>query len=759
MTGIRFERLFRASLYGMLVLASIALSIESGRDNPLAMLYPLVTLALAIWCYARVDRGLSNGLSRRQGGWLALLSIPLVFLEVRLGWRLLQSDLLVLALGHWLLYLVWIKMAMPKSVEDDWFLFLLGLVIVLTAAVISQSDLVGQSIFLWGIVSLWAMTLFHLEREAARSIHPELSANLPAEARIKTQDQPYVKIFDRAFFWSGFRVVLTTLAMSVLVFLTMPRGDAMRLTQRSGNPGKHLTGFDEEVQLGQLGEILENDAIVLTVEFFDSEGKTSAPGHELYWRGVTMARYDRGQWKRHPDAPSRLPRNFDLDGNTIKQKIRQEATDSNVVFGLRPILGARPLVRFRSRMLLNGHDGTISRNTYNGVYDYEIVSDTDSTKPQPGEIPVSDELRRTLTTLPEQLRVELRNLAEPIVAGISPTDIEARARALEAHFLDQSNYGYTLVQDRVDSSIDPVLDFIRNRKEGHCEYFASALALALRSVGIPSRLVNGFKGGDWNGLGQVMYVREKYAHAWVEALVSSGPGEVERWITLDPTPAYERQQTISSGGFFSRIRQATDFIRYVWVFYVIGFDAERQYRVIYDPIIRLFQEAKTGFLMIIQAVRDLLSGTWRFSDLLRAFSGRGFLGGILATAAVILMLRFGRLLLGYVFGKLFRKGADQIAAIPGIAIYQRLESLLGELGLNRSRNETPREFADRVGIGLRERFQETGLEGIPQVVVSAFYQIRFGGQDLDASQLKAMDEKLDVLESQIREPHSVRTNS
>jgi transglutaminase-like putative cysteine protease len=751
MTGIRFERLFRASLYGMLVLASIALSIESGGDNPIAMAYPLATFALAVWAYTQVDRGRSQGLSRRQGGWLALLSIPLVFAEVRIGWRLLQSDLLVLALGHWLLYLVWIKMAMPKSVEDDWFLFLLGLVIVLTAAVISQSDLVGQTIFLWAIVSLWALTLFHLEREAARSLHPELSANLPPEARIKTNEQPYLKIFDRAFFWSGLRVVLTTLAMSVLVFLTMPRGDAMRLTQRGGNAAKHLTGFDEEVQLGQLGEILENNAVVLTVEFFDADGKASAPAADPYWRGVTMARYERGQWKRQSHLPSSLPRNFDQN-SAIRQKIRQEPTDSNVVFGLRPILGARPLVRFRSRMLLNGNDGTISRNSYSGVYDYEILSGVDPAMPQPGEMPVSDELRRTLLQVPAEMRAELATMAQAIVADISPTDTEAKARAIESHFFDQSLYGYTLEQTRVDTNIDPVLDFLRNRKEGHCEYFASALALMLRSVGVPTRLVNGFKGGDWNELGHVMYVREKYAHAWVEALVSSGPDAPERWVTLDPTPAFERQRTISPGGIFYQIRQATDFIRYIWVFYIIGFDAERQYRVIYEPIIRLIREARSGFVIIIQAVRDLFSGTRRISDLFQAFSGRGFFGGIVITLLAILTYRLSRIALAFLYRKFFRDDRGDASARPGIAIYQRLEALLAELGLKRSRNETPREFADRVGIGLRERFQESGLEGIPQLVVQAFYQIRFGEMELDAGQIRLMDEKLSLLEHQIREP-------
>ena len=103
MIGIRFERLFRASVYLMLVMASVALSIDSSRDNPTAMAYPLVTLILSVWAFQQVDRGRISGLSRRLGSTLALLSIPLVFAEVRIGWRYLESDLLVLALGHWLL--------------------------------------------------------------------------------------------------------------------------------------------------------------------------------------------------------------------------------------------------------------------------------------------------------------------------------------------------------------------------------------------------------------------------------------------------------------------------------------------------------------------------------------------------------------------------------------------------------------------------------------------------------------------------------
>src|SRR5206468_3106660 len=142
-------------------------------------------------------------------------------------------------------------------------------------------------------------------------------------------------------------------------------------------------------------------------------------------------------------------------------------------------------------------------------------------------------------------------IAGPIVADIPADRIADRARALEAHFRDSGRYGYTLRMSVIDPGLDPVVDFVVNRKEGHCEYFGSALTLMLRSVGIHARMVNGFKGGDWNDLTRVMNVRQKHAHSWVEVYVGSlgkGPDRSPLWITLDPTPAIERRQSVESVG-------------------------------------------------------------------------------------------------------------------------------------------------------------------------------------------------------------------
>ena len=104
---------------------------------------------------------------------------------------------------------------------------------------------------------------------------------------------------------------------------------------------RHLTGFDEEVALGQFGEILENDTVVMTVEFTDMDGKTIRPPGEPLWRGVTMLRYEYGAMAAPvPATSSQMYVGFpgrDLSPKLIRQKIKLEANDSPTLFAIRPI--------------------------------------------------------------------------------------------------------------------------------------------------------------------------------------------------------------------------------------------------------------------------------------------------------------------------------------------------------------------------------------------------------------------------------------
>ena len=157
-----------------------------------------------------------------------------------------------------------------------------------------------------------------------------------------------------------------------------------------------------------------------------------------------------------------------------------------------------------------------------GEYDYEVVSDRD-TEGCPDQHEAAARAPRTTPSCrcPGDLKTRLKAIAEPIVANIDPDGrrrnhrSRPRARSLSPRF--RSVYLHLADGCRSTHKLDPVEDFLVNRKSGHCEYFASALALLLRSVDIRSRIVNGFKGGDWNDLTETLNVRQKHAHSWVEA--------------------------------------------------------------------------------------------------------------------------------------------------------------------------------------------------------------------------------------------------
>ena len=117
---MNFQSVYRFSFYAMLTFATLVLSIDATDENPLARLYPIVVGVASVFALTTVDRNPKMGLSRNGGNLLALGTIGLAILEYEY-----DQSLLLLALGHWLVYLQLIKMFMPKSVEDDWFLFML----------------------------------------------------------------------------------------------------------------------------------------------------------------------------------------------------------------------------------------------------------------------------------------------------------------------------------------------------------------------------------------------------------------------------------------------------------------------------------------------------------------------------------------------------------------------------------------------------------------------------------------------------------
>ncbi|WP_152050345.1 transglutaminase TgpA family protein [Tautonia marina] len=768
-----FASLYRISMYLLLFLSSLILNIDSDATIDLGgsfvhypKLYPLVMALVGMIAFFTVDRRPGKGLTTGAANLLGIASLVLVYIEYQL-----DRSQLVLACGHWLYYLTIVKMFRPKEPSDDWYLIVLGLMQVLVGCFLSQGDRVGMLLVIWAILALWVLSLFYLHRESLRS-GPEWQRSgpvrLPEDAIGRTEPEPYPGLFGLPFYISTARAATMTLLLGMFIFLIMPRSEVRSQSPRGASAPRSLTGFSDEVQLGQMGEILENNAVVFTAELFKGGNRYEPEEGELLWRGVTLSRYDDGRWARDrgaiqlgsPPASRRAP------DQILEQRIRMEETAERVIFGVRPILDIS--VRPEGLIALNSHDGTLIRDPDRGVrritgfrrnygpLDYVIKSDLDTgaVSVQPGENDVLNYFPDAggMRDVPPELQEPLREISDRVVAGIPPEDVVERAQALERYLRDSGTFRYTLQMTRSDPGLDPNLDFLLNTQQGHCEYFASALALLLRSQGIPSRVVNGFKGGDWNDLAQMLTIRQRHAHSWVEAYVGSTSTSDRSpiWLTLDPAPAAEREEQVALVSQLPQsLRQLVDFVRYIWVFYIAGFNADRQEQLLYQPIRTLVAEAREGFRIMRMALMNVVRWLTDFPSPTAFFSIRGFIVSSLGMLFLVGLITLGR----RVWRMMSRRlgGEDNLAGdLSGaLAAYVRLVRVLEQYGLQRPATETPREFARRASLLLGDRIQDHDgrpLTDVPGRVVEAFYRVRFGDLPLGPDAMAQLDAQLDALE-------------
>ncbi len=743
---------YRASFYLLMVVATIALTNEAG-DSPTAKLYPIAVACAAAIAFLTVDRVPRWGLPRQVANLAALATMGVLYFEYKL-----DDSQMIRSLGHWLVYLQLIKFFLPKTAVNDWFLIALALMQVLIGAVIGQSDQIGTWLLVWGMLAVWVLSQFFLQREAHRLLP---SGGRETEELRMSPTDPYRGLYTPSYAIATIRMMVGTLAVGGLIFLVLPRQAGATRGQMTSPIARHLTGFDDEVQLGQLGEILENDTVVMTVELSDEDGKTIRPETELLWRGVTLLQYEKGRWRRQTQRTQtvvKLP--TDRSGarrHEIRQVIKLEPNDSNTLFAIRPVRTMDSPGGLRLTPYMNPIDGTLFRpDSRGGAYDYVVVSDADPNAHQGNEVCPSLFRTEVLVSIPEGLKARLQKIAEPVVAQIpseGPEAIARRADALEAYLRDSGKFNYSLRMDVVDPDLDPVEDFLVNRKEGHCEYFASALALLLRSIDIPSRIVNGFKGGDWNDLTQTLNVRQKHAHSWVEAYAGPEPNseKVPIWIVLDPTPGTERQESIAHvGGIAGNFRPLTDLIRHIWVFYVVGYDGERQRRLLYTPMREMLREVADRYARLRKWLRRGFA-IFHFRDVSAFISIRGFavtfIGCCLLAGLVHLCIRLARLVMRWMRGP----ELDTASRSAGLLFYRRMAQLLADYELIRTPAETQREFARRARTFLTNRGSATqSVSDVPQQVVDAFYHVRFGHLELEPAHLAELDGQLDTLESSLK---------
>src|SRR5207253_3422911 len=173
--------------------------------------------------------------------------------------------------------------------------------------------------------------------------------------------------------------------------------------------------------------------------------------------------------------------------------------------------------------------------------------------------------------LPPNLDPRIRPLAGNLVKLAGANNRYDAARVIEAYLRD--NYGYSL--DLKAGGPDPLSDFLFDVRKGHCEYFATAMAVMLRTQGIASRVVNGFLPGEYNGAAGAFTVRQSDAHSWVEVYFP----QASSWVTFDPTPPAGRLAKARSGlaGYLSKYSEAFELM---WFQYVVGYDKQEQHSLV-----------------------------------------------------------------------------------------------------------------------------------------------------------------------------------
>ena len=320
------------------------------------------------------------------------------------------------------------------------------------------------------------------------------------------------------------------------------------------------------------------------------------------------------------------------------------------------------------------------------------------------------------------------------------------ATAIEAHLRDSGEYRYTLDQSIKDPNIDPIEDFLFNRKEGHCEYFATALALMLRAEKIPARLVSGYKGGivrperkEW------LEVQQRFAHVWVEAWVDK-----TGWTTFDATPVDARSLSVAGmsakkTSIWSEMQTA---FAGLWSENILNMSLDRQEQSIYKPV------RKFAFDLMVFLSQLFTSPESAFRTLFELLTNRNYWlspGGIVFLLALLLMVSGvawgGRWLFKWINRWLDKHGGRRIRKQHRIVeFYERFIGMMKSHGLKRAPNQTQREFAEMVASKYSSDLEFAGEKDIPDQISRLFYKVRFGETELtvhEENEIQLLLAKLD----------------
>lgn len=671
-------------------------------------------------------------LSERAALIVIVVSLPLFYFDWRVLTPYLQIEFLetgrrasleVTVLAHMILFLSAVKLLQRKADRDWFFLYLISFFEVLLAAGLSVSPAFVVTLTLYLLCALSTVVAFEIQK-ARRKVTPTQTRLLVPPDRALFRKLP-MRLWRRRYLetrrlpFVSIGLLLLIIVLALPFFLIAPRTASSAL-KRGGGGLAGFIGFSDNVTLGEIGRLKGSDEIFMHVRV---ENSNAGPVAGLRWRGVALDQFTGRAWKKSAVAErferKESDRGFFQLGTTedvqrlTTQTFFLEPVDTPVLFGAPRVVavqGRLPFVRVDS-------EGAIQTRSHDQErVIYKVYSDT--TEPSPAVLR-SDALEyyapaARYLELPGNLDPRIAALAKQVSTSSGARNGYDEARAIETYLRD--NYGYTL--EMKAGGPDPLSDFLFRVRAGHCEYFATALAVMLRTRGIASRVVNGFLPGEYNETAEAYTVRQSDAHSWVEAYFP----QTKSWVTFDPTPPAGRTARARTG-LAGQLSKYSEALELMWFQYVVGYDKQEQHSLATSLRNRLvdfrrssaarWEQVRSAFPSLISIVLPALL----------AF-------GALFMAAVLT----GRVRrLGWRRGLKVWRGATGEESLR-VDFYRRLVAALAKQGINREPHQTPLEFASKVGLAEAAS------------ITKAYNRVRYGEEKLSAPEREQIELLLRQLE-------------
>ena len=673
-------------------------------------------------------------ISERWGTVLIVLALPACYAGLRLGFFGASNGgvgdngaMLAGILGRLILSLTAIKLLQRKSDRDWIFLYLMGFFEVLLAAGLSISALYLLSFVIYIFIMVCTIILFEIKK-TERATSEKIDPDRPKTNEPRLAAMPIRRLPGTAFILIGLIIVFAT-----PMFFLLPRVGGAGI---GGNQGGVSTssGFSDTVRLGGIGNIQQNDEVVMRARLDSDAAKRSS----LRWRGVALDTFDNRSWSRTKAASKETKEKGDRDIIQVDspngrepltlQTIYLEPLDTPVLFTLSRAIG----VQGNFPVLFKDTHGALTFPRVGERISYKVLSD----RALPGEAALrADDVRYPASAenyrqLPPTLDPRIKDLARQITRNSN--NRYDQARAMESYL--QNNFGYTLEQKA--SGDQPLADFLFNVKEGHCEYFATAMAVMLRTEGIATRIVNGFAEGEYNETADVFIVKQKNAHSWVEVYF---PGE-NAWVPFDPTPFAGQSPGGKTAGIAGQFGKYLEALETFWIQYFVAFDNQEQ-RSLFTSVKKSVSEYQSKTSDIANQLLDRFSEWWREirgDQGIETSVAAAVRGALYLVAALVGLLIVVWLYRKTIRLKVWRAAWDWLFARRRATIvefYERMQTVLAAKGFAREPHQTPLEFA--YAIGMAEAVS----------ITEKYHGVRFGEKNLSRSEADDIETWLQNLEA------------